>query len=154
MDVIFLSWIYMALGSTIRILTEFQQGYKLNLYNRLATVITVFVSLFVAASILIILDKWKFIKWPWQWAWVQQVMHSTHTHTHTHTYIHTHTYLHTHTPHTHTHTRAHTHTHTYTHTHAYTHILTHTCIHTHTHTHTYCCNVTRFHDERLLCPFD
>lgn len=79
----------MALGSTIRILTEFQQGYKLNLYNRLATVITVFVSLFVAASLLIILDKWKVIKWPWQWAWVQQVI-DTHTrthHTHADTYI-------------------------------------------------------------------
>ena len=77
----------MALGSTIRILTEFQQGYKLNLYNRLATVITVFVSLFVAASLLIILDKWKVIKWPWQWAWVQQVID---THTQTHIHMHTH----------------------------------------------------------------
>ena len=73
MDVIFLSWIYLALGSTIRILTEFQQGYKLNLYKQLAFIIILFVSLFVMASILILLDKSNLIKWPWQWAWVQQV---------------------------------------------------------------------------------
>ena len=77
MDVIFLSWIYMALGSTIRILTEFQQGYKLNLYKQLAVVIGIFVTLFAMASILILLDQSKIIKWPWQWAWVQQVSGST-----------------------------------------------------------------------------
>jgi hypothetical protein len=98
----------MALGSTIRILTEFQQGYKLNLYNRLATVITVFVSLFVAASLLIILDKWKVIKWPWQWAWVQQVI-DTHTKKHTHTHKNTHTHIYVH-----KYCRALTHTHTHT----------------------------------------
>ena len=74
MDVIFLSWIYMALGSTIRILTEFQQGYKLNLYKQLAFVIGLFVTLFAMASILILLDTTGVIKWPWQWAWVQQVL--------------------------------------------------------------------------------
>lgn len=73
MDVLFLSWIYIALGSTIRILTEFQQGYKLNLYKRLANVIVIFVGLFVAASVLILLDKSGIINWPWQWAWAQQV---------------------------------------------------------------------------------
>ena len=67
MDVIFLSWIYMALGSTIRILTEFQQGYKLNLYKQLAWTIAVFVTLFAIATVFILLDKTGIVKWPWQW---------------------------------------------------------------------------------------
>jgi hypothetical protein len=74
MDVIFLSWIYLALGSTIRILTEFQQGYKLNLYRQLASTIGLFVTLFALATVLILLDKGGVIKWPWQWAWAQQVL--------------------------------------------------------------------------------
>ena len=74
MDVLFLSWIYMALGSTIRILTEFQQGYKLNLYKQLAFTIALFVALFAIATVFIMLDKTGIIKWPWQWAWAQQVM--------------------------------------------------------------------------------
>ena len=73
MDVIFLTWIYLALGSTIRILTEFQQGYKLNLYKRLENVITIFVTLFVIASLLLIADKRGWITWPWQWTWAQEV---------------------------------------------------------------------------------
>ena len=73
MDVIFLTWIYLALGSTIRILTEFQQGYKLNLYKQLAFIIVLFVSLFAMASILILLDKYHFITWPVQFLWFQQV---------------------------------------------------------------------------------
>ena len=60
-------------GSTIRILTEFQQGYKLNLYKQLAFIIVLFVTLFAMASVLIVLDKSGVIKWPWQWAWAQQV---------------------------------------------------------------------------------
>lgn len=73
MDVIFLTWIYLALGSTIRILTEFQQGYKLNLFKRLENVITIFVTLFVIASLLLIADKRGWITWPWQWTWAQEV---------------------------------------------------------------------------------
>jgi hypothetical protein len=74
MDVLFLSWIYLALSSTMRILTEFQQGYKLNLFRQLATTIAFFVGLFSLATLLILLDKSNIIKWPWQWAWVQQVL--------------------------------------------------------------------------------
>jgi hypothetical protein len=74
MDVIFLSWIYLALNATIRVLTEFQQGFKLRLYRQLATTITVFVGLFAVATVFNLLDKSGVIKWPWQWAWAQQVM--------------------------------------------------------------------------------
>ena len=75
MDVLFLTWIYLALGSTIRILTEFQQGYKLNLYKQLAFIIALFVSLFAMASILILLDRYQFIIWPLQFLWFQQVQY-------------------------------------------------------------------------------
>jgi len=74
LDVIFLTWIYKALTSTIRILTEFQQTYKLQMYKQLATTIGLFVTLFAIVTVLIILDKSSIIQWPWQWAWAQQVL--------------------------------------------------------------------------------
>ena len=73
MDVIFLTWILLALGSTIRILTESQEGHKLNLYKQLGFIIVLFVSLFAMASIFILLDKYQFITWPVQFLWFQQV---------------------------------------------------------------------------------
>lgn len=74
MDVIFLSWIYLALNATIRVLTEFQQGFKLKLYRQLALTMAVFVGLFAVATVFNLLDKSGVVKWPWQWAWAQQVM--------------------------------------------------------------------------------
>ena len=74
MDVLFLSWIYLALGSTIRILTEFQQTHKLNMYRQLAGTIALFVGLFAAVTVLVLLDKSKVLTWPWQWAWAQEVL--------------------------------------------------------------------------------
>jgi hypothetical protein len=57
MDIIFLSWIYLALGSTIRVLTEFQQSYKLQMYRQLAYTIGVFVALFALVTVLILLGE-------------------------------------------------------------------------------------------------
>lgn len=74
MDVIFLAWIYLALTSTIRILTEFQQTFKLTMYKQLAIVIGAFVVLYGVVAILILLDDYGIITWPWQWLWVQQVL--------------------------------------------------------------------------------
>lgn len=74
MDVIFLSWIYLALTSTIRILTEFQQTVKLNMYHQLAVTIGVFVVLYGVVAGLILLDDMDVVTWPWQWLWVQQVL--------------------------------------------------------------------------------
>lgn len=72
MDVIFLTWIYFALSSTIRILTEFQQTHKLLLFRRLATTIIVFLVFFAIASVPVYFGA--LITLPWQWAWVQQVL--------------------------------------------------------------------------------
>lgn len=74
MDVVFLSWIYLAIGSTIRILTEFNQTVKLRMYQQLVFIIGIFAGLFTLATITFLLDDAEYISWPWQWAWVQQVL--------------------------------------------------------------------------------
>ena len=72
MDVVVLTWIYFALTSTLRILTEFQQLHKLKMYRRLAATIVVFLVLFGLAAVPALLGGWFAL--PWEWAWVQQVM--------------------------------------------------------------------------------
>ncbi len=57
MDVVFLTWIYLAIGSTIRILTEFQQTVKLRMYQQLVTIIGVFAALFTLATVVFILGE-------------------------------------------------------------------------------------------------
>jgi hypothetical protein len=74
LDVILLSWIYLALGSTIRILNEFKQTNKLHMYTSLSRVITFFVSLFALMTAFVLLDKAKILAWPWQLAWLEQVL--------------------------------------------------------------------------------
>ena len=74
LDVVLLSWIYLALGSTIRILTEFKQSNKLRMFMSLSRVITFFVSLFAIMTAFVVLDKVKILVWPWQWAWLEQVL--------------------------------------------------------------------------------
>ncbi len=60
-DVLFLTWIHFAISSTIRILTEFKQTAKLQLYQTLVKVIVTFVGLFTIVSILFILGNWFII---------------------------------------------------------------------------------------------
>lgn len=74
MDVVFLSWIYLAIGSTIRILTEFNQTAKLRMYQQLVSIIGLFAGLFTLATVTFLLDEAGYLSWPWQWAWVQQVL--------------------------------------------------------------------------------
>ena len=74
MDVVFLSWIYLALTSTIRILTEFKQSHKLAMYRWLTGTIYIFVVLFSFVTILALLNKLGYAQWPWKWAWIQQVL--------------------------------------------------------------------------------
>eukprot|EP01038_Epipyxis_sp_PR26KG_P010388 gene10388-13954_t len=74
MDVLFLTWIYMAMGSTIRILTEFQQTEKLKMYKQLVTIIAIFATLFTIVTLFYVLDQQDVLTWPWQFAWVQQVI--------------------------------------------------------------------------------
>lgn len=61
LDVIFLTWIYLAISSTIRILTEFQQTAKLQMYQRLVTIIGVFAVLFMIVTVLFLLSKCIFL---------------------------------------------------------------------------------------------
>lgn len=77
LDVIFLSWIYLSLTSTIRILTEFRQTHKLRLYNALYITIIVFVSLFAAVATLAILAQKGYLSWPWKYDWVLDVLWET-----------------------------------------------------------------------------
>jgi hypothetical protein len=74
LDVILLSWIYLALGSTIRILTEFKQTNKLKMFTSLNRVITVFVGLFSITTGFVLLDKANILAWPWQFAWLEAVL--------------------------------------------------------------------------------
>lgn len=57
MDVIFLTWIYLAINSTIRILTEFQQTVKLKMYQQLVMIIGVFAALFTVATVVFVMGK-------------------------------------------------------------------------------------------------
>mmetsp|Transcript_19321 Transcript_19321/g.27777 ORF Transcript_19321/g.27777 Transcript_19321/m.27777 type:complete len:508 (-) Transcript_19321:109-1632(-) len=72
-DLLFLMWIYLALTSTIRILTEFQQTHKLDMYNRLFSTIGLFSILFIVVSVLMSLRTTGYVSFPWQWDWLQQV---------------------------------------------------------------------------------
>lgn len=73
-DVIFLSWIYLAIGSTIRILTEFQQTVKLNMYRNLVRIIGVFAVLFSVVTLVFQFSEWEWITLPMELKWVHKVM--------------------------------------------------------------------------------
>ena len=74
MDALFLSWIFLALSSTQRILLEYRQTYKLGMYNKLTASIILFATLFGIATIFELLDRYNVMQWPWQWTWLQQVL--------------------------------------------------------------------------------
>ena len=57
LDLVFIGWIYLAIGSTIRILTEFQQTVKLAMYKQLVSIIGVFVALFTFVTLIFMLSK-------------------------------------------------------------------------------------------------
>jgi hypothetical protein len=57
-----------------RILTEFRQTAKLNLYKNLAIIIVVFVTLFALTAMVIMLDKANIIHWSWQFAWAKDIV--------------------------------------------------------------------------------
>lgn len=59
LDVIFLTWIYLAVGSTIRILTEFQQSAKLDMYKQLVYIIGVFIVLFTVITVVFMLGTYN-----------------------------------------------------------------------------------------------
>ena len=57
LDVVFLTWIYLAINSTIRILTEFNQTVKLDMYRQLVSIIGVFVVLFTTVTFFFMIGK-------------------------------------------------------------------------------------------------
>ena len=73
MDVVFLSWIYIALSSTIRILGEYRQTVKLEMFMSLARAIAGFVVMFTLVTLLVLADKKGFFAWPWKYTWAQNV---------------------------------------------------------------------------------
>lgn len=77
LDVLFLSWIYISLTSTIRILSEFRQTAKLDMYNALHRTIIGFCSLFAAVTVLAVMAQSGFIIWPWQYLWLMDVLWET-----------------------------------------------------------------------------
>ena len=76
-DTVFLSWIYLALNSTIRVLKEVQQTYKVSVYNQLYNVILAFLILFSLVTLLIGLSQFDVITWPWQLEWIPLVLWTT-----------------------------------------------------------------------------
>lgn len=57
LDLVLIVWIYLALTSTMRILAEFQQSEKLQLYRKLAFIITMAVILFGAVTFVFALSE-------------------------------------------------------------------------------------------------
>ena len=57
LDLVFIVWIYLALTSTMRILAEFQQSEKLQLYRKLAFIIAMAVILFGAVTFVFALSE-------------------------------------------------------------------------------------------------
>jgi hypothetical protein len=75
--VLFLSWISLSINATLRILREFQQTMKLGLYLQLTHVIVGFVGLFVAVSLLFLLNERGVIELPWRLDLLQQCVWET-----------------------------------------------------------------------------
>lgn len=67
-----LSWIYISLTYTIRILKEFQQTEKLKLYRRLLNVVLAFIVMLAIITGMMLLDDHGVVEWPWQLDWTQQ----------------------------------------------------------------------------------
>jgi hypothetical protein len=55
LDVVFLTWIYLAINATIRVLTEFQQTVKLNMYRQLVAIIGFFAAAFAVVTVFFML---------------------------------------------------------------------------------------------------
>ena len=73
-DALFLTWIFQALNSTTRVLTEFKQTYKLELYQNITNIIIVFTIVFILFLVLLSLDMNGLLGFPWQMSWVQLVI--------------------------------------------------------------------------------
>lgn len=73
-DSVFITWIAFALTGTINQLKEYQQTYKLELYNRLYNAIIAFLIVFTVITVLISLNRVELVVWPWQLEWVPIIL--------------------------------------------------------------------------------
>ena len=76
-DSIFIVWIYNSFVTTINILKEYSQTYKLALYNKLFTSIIVFIILFMVATLLLFYCNYMAFNFPWQLEWIPVVLFPT-----------------------------------------------------------------------------
>ena len=76
-DLIFLTWIYLALTSTLRILKEFRQIVKLEMYEKLVQYISIYASMFCIVSLATWISDMGFYSYPWQIEWLPKVLWET-----------------------------------------------------------------------------
>ena len=73
-DALFLTWIFQALNSTMRVLNEFKQTYKLELYQKITNIVIAFTAVFILFLVLLSFDLNGLLGFPWQMSWVQLVI--------------------------------------------------------------------------------
>jgi hypothetical protein len=76
-DSAYITWIAFALSGTIQLLKDYQQTYKLQLYNRLYSAIYAFILVFALLTTVLLLSRNGVVAWPWQLEWVPVVLWPT-----------------------------------------------------------------------------
>jgi hypothetical protein len=74
MDILFLTWIYIALSSTVRLLKDLHQTIKLKMYVSLQRCILIFIFLVFALHLGILSITYNVVDIPWKFAWVDNVL--------------------------------------------------------------------------------
>jgi len=72
-DILFLSWIYVSIIKTMQDLKLKNQNFKLQMYEKLGTVVTVFVTLFTLLTLAFLVSQMMQLYFPWQLLWVETV---------------------------------------------------------------------------------
>lgn len=73
-DMVFLLWIFNALNSTMQILTQYQQTYKLELYQRITNIMFGFTGIFFLVFLLLASNSTSFVTFPWQLSFLSLVL--------------------------------------------------------------------------------
>ena len=74
MNVLFLTWIYVALNSTITVLKEYKQSIKLKMYQNLMRAISLFVLLILCMHTFLLAKEKEVVGVSWQYAWADDVL--------------------------------------------------------------------------------
>ena len=69
-DLVFLSWIYSALITMLQKLRAANETYKLDMYTKLGRTISVFVLLFAALTVAMVMLQESTANWLYQWLWL------------------------------------------------------------------------------------